>query len=274
MSGASTLAPDLEPGAAPSKGRLLLVPNTLDLNETPVDIRDVLPDGVLRASAQLLHWVAEDARTTRAYLKRVAQVYPLARPIQQIHIAELPRPAKGKGPRDPDTAVLGRLLAPAMCGEDLGLISEAGLAGVADPGAALVACAHREGVPVLALAGPSSITLALAASGLEGQRFCFVGYLPQEAQARISRIRELEAQSRRLGQTQIAIETPYRNRALLQTLLSTLSPDTRLSVSVGLTLEHGFSHTHTVSAWRSSPERAQAVLSAPSPAVFVFLAHG
>jgi 16S rRNA (cytidine1402-2'-O)-methyltransferase len=220
-------------------GRLLLVPNTLDLGAAagapPVDA--VLAAGVLAQAAKLTHWVAESAKTTRAFLTRVAGVTPLALPLQAIDIQELPRPAKGRPSGLPD---LAPLLAPALQGHDVGLLSEAGLPAVADPGAALVAAAHRTGVVVLPLAGPSAITLALAASGLNGQSFAFVGYLPVEAAARTARVRELEAKSRRERCTQIAIETPYRNAALFGALIESLQPTTQLAVACGLTLAGGW----------------------------------
>jgi 16S rRNA (cytidine1402-2'-O)-methyltransferase len=183
------------------------------------------------------HWVAENAKTTRAFLKRVDAVVPLARPLQAIQIAELPHPQKGS--RAAPTPLMETLLAPALHGEDLGLISEAGLPAVADPGAALVQAAHAHKLAVVALAGPSSLMLALAASGLNGQSFAFVGYLPVDGGERASRIRELETLSRRTAQTQIVIETPYRNEVVLTGLLAALQPTTRLSVSCGLTLPHG-----------------------------------
>ncbi|HEY6135133.1 MAG TPA: SAM-dependent methyltransferase, partial [Rubrivivax sp.] len=206
-------------------GSLWLVPNTLDLGAPEVDIREVLPEGVLRRAASLAHWVAEDARTTRAFLKRVGAVIPLAQSIQATDIRELPRPRKG-APDSVDRAAWRALLQPALDGHDIGLISEAGLPAVADPGAALVAAAHEAGVPVRPLAGASALLLALAASGLNGQSFAFVGYLPQEPGPRLERIRELESLSRRLRQTQLMIETPYRNAALLAALLAGLSEST------------------------------------------------
>jgi 16S rRNA (cytidine1402-2'-O)-methyltransferase len=249
--------------AAP--GRLLLVPNTLDLGSEGVDIRQVLPLGVLQRAAALTHWVAENAKTTRAFLKRVDAVAPLAQPLQSLTIAELPRPRKGAPAAPADDRELRLLLQPALAGDDVGLISEAGLPAVADPGAALVACAHELGIAVLPLSGPSSLVMALAASGLNGQSFSFVGYLPVEAAQRAARLRELEALSRRLGQTQLMIETPYRNPALLDALLATLMPATRLSISCGLTLDDGWSLTRTIAQWRQSPpqmpERVPAVFS-------------
>lgn len=252
------------------RGTLFLVPNTLDFGIGSADgaapIDEVLPLGVLRTAARLGHWVAENARSTRAFLKRVDAVVPLERPLQQIEIVELPRPPKGGKPGAlPD---LKPLLAPLRAGADLGLISEAGLPAVADPGAALVQAAHAEQLPVVALPGPSSLLLALAASGLNGQSFAFVGYLPVEPAARATRIRELEALSRRSQQTQLLIETPYRNPAMLDALLAHLQPTTRLSVSCGLTVPGGFSRSDMVAAWREPPT----ALPADRPAVFGFLA--
>lgn len=248
-------------------GTLWLVPNTLDLGAGTVDIRDVIPDGVLRRAASLAHWVAEDARTTRAFLKRVDAVTPLAQTLQATDIRELPRPRKGSG-EVPDQAAWRALLKPALEGHDVGLISEAGLPAVADPGAALVAAAHVLGVPVRTLAGASSLLLALAASGLNGQAFAFVGYVPQEPAARVARLRELETLSRRWQQTQLMIETPYRNAALFDALVATLSGETRLSVCCGLTLASESTRTLSVSQWRSQAVRAENGL----PTVFGLLA--
>ena len=251
-----------------ARGSLILVPNTLDFGiagESP-DIRDVLPASVLRTAARLHHWVAENAKTTRAFLKRVDAVVPLAQPLQAHHIAELPRPQKGA--RDAPAVDLSFLLAPTQQGHDIGLISEAGLPAVADPGAALVQAAHAAGVAVVALPGPSSLLLALAASGLNGQSFAFVGYLPVEPAARGARIRELEALSRRANQTQLMIETPYRNDALLGALLTHLQPASRVSVSCGLTMLDAFTRTDAVQAWKARP----LTLPADVPAVFALLA--
>ena len=248
-------------------GQLILVPNTLDLGADAVDLQEVLPLGVIRRAAMLAFWAAEDVRSARAFLKRVAAVVPLAQPLQALQIRELPRPRKGS--REPVPAAEWRaLLQPALEGHDLGLISEAGLPAVADPGAALVEAAHAAGVPVLPLAGASSLLLALAASGLNGQSFAFVGYLPQDAPARATRLRELEALSRRLQQTQLFIETPYRNGTLLDSMLATLAPATKLSVSCGLTLAGGWTRSDTIAGWRAQPR----ALPERVPAVFSLLA--
>ncbi|MDE2400873.1 MAG: SAM-dependent methyltransferase [Burkholderiales bacterium] len=271
----------------PPLGRLLLIPNTLDFGcidpnaaETS-DLREVLPMGALNAAARLQHWVCENAKTTRAFLKRVDALVPLAVPLQALDIQVLPRPNKGgektankthkkpsdKPAPDPD-ADINALLAPALAGHDIGLMSEAGMPGVADPGAALVLAAHRLGVVVVPISGPSSLLLALAASGLNGQSFAFVGYLPVDAIQRGDRIRELDQISRRTRQTQLVIETPYRNAALCSGLLQHLHADTWLSVSCGLTLPQGWSRTLRVAQWR------QQGLTLPDniPAVFSWLA--
>ena len=254
-------------------GRLLLVPAPLDFGCAGAvpDLDAVLPLGVIRQAALIGHWAVENAKTARAFLKRVDALVPLAQPLQALAIAELPRAPKGgaakAGAADGADRAWSDLLAPALAGHDVGLLSEAGLPAVADPGARLVQAAHRLGIAVVPLAGPSALLLALAASGLNGQSFAFVGYLPIEPERRGQRIRELEALSRRERQTQLIIETPYRNPALLGALLAHLRPSTRLSVSCGLTLVAGWTRSDTVAGW----SRAAAALPADVPAVFALL---
>jgi 16S rRNA (cytidine1402-2'-O)-methyltransferase len=261
-------------------GRLLLMPNALDLGAEEVPLTDVLAGGVIAQAGKLLHWVVEDARSARAFLNRVNKVTPLAQPLQQTLISELPRapkgpqraipgkPAKGSGPARPEVATASPwelLLLPATTGADIGLLSEAGLPGVADPGALLVAAAHDLGIPVIALSGPSSITLAIAASGLNGQSFVFHGYLQTDVNPRRARLRELEATSKRLQQTQVFIETPYRNAVMLEAALEVLQPATRLAISCGLTLPDGWSLCKTAAQWKAEkielPDRVPAVFS-------------
>ncbi|MBL8278872.1 MAG: SAM-dependent methyltransferase [Pelomonas sp.] len=250
-------------------GRLILMPNTLDFGvDDSLDLREVLPQRVIEQAARLGHWAAENAKTTRALLKRVDAVSPLAQPLQALQIAELPRPPKGGKPAADDSPAWRALLAPALAGHDVGLMSEAGLPAVADPGARLVALAHEAGIEVVPLSGPSSLLLALAASGLNGQSFAFVGYLPVDAAARGARIRELEQLSAKAQQTQLLIETPYRNEAMRQALVGALKATTRLSISVGLTLPGGWTRTATVADWK---RRADA-LPDRIPAVFALLA--
>jgi len=259
-----------------TRGRLFLVPNTLDfgMDGQEVDLREVLPDAVLARAAAITHWAAENAKTTRAFLKRVGAIHALAVPLQEQRIEELPRPPKGRAPAANAAAgaaaedkAWAALLQPALDGHDLGLISEAGMPAVADPGARLVAVAHAAGVEVVPLTGPSSLLMAVAASGLNGQSFAFVGYLPVDAAERATRIKSLEAASARDQQTQLMIETPYRNGALLQALLATLKPTTALSVSCGLSLKDAWTHTATVAQWRKAPK----ALADKVPAVFSIL---
>lgn len=257
----------------PTRGRLLLVPNTLDLGcvaegAAPPELGNVLPQAVLQTASRLTHWVAENAKTTRAFLKRVDAVVPLVTPLQQLDIRVLPRPPKGGGQAETPANAWQALLKPALDGHDVGLISEAGLPGVADPGAGLVLAAHRAGITVVPMSGPSSLVLALAASGLNGQSFAFVGYLPTDPAQRTKRIQELQQLSSRQRQTQLVIETPYRNTALAQSLLQSLNPETLLSISCGLTLADGWSQTHPVARWRDRGVR----LPDDIPAVFAWLA--
>lgn len=258
-------------------GTLWLVPTPLDFGTLDAagqapDLREVLPMGTLHTAARLTHWVVENAKTARAFLKRVHAVVPLAQPLQALHIVELPRPPKGGKGAAP--ALPPSLLEPALAGHDIGLMSEAGMPAVADPGAELVRRAHALGLTVTPLVGPSALLLALAASGMNGQSFAFVGYLPVEDTARAARIRELEGLSRRLGQTQLVIETPYRNAALLQALAQHLQPTTDLSVACGLTLGDGWNHTAPVAHWREGRGPASQRPPADQPTVFAFLNSG
>ncbi|OWQ87513.1 ribosomal RNA small subunit methyltransferase I [Roseateles aquatilis] len=259
-----------------SRGRLYLVPNTLDfgMDGQEVDLREILPDAVIARAASITHWAAENAKTTRAFLKRAGAIHPLAKALQEQDIQELPRPPKGRAPAANAAATAAteaqawaKLLQPALDGHDIGLISEAGMPAVADPGAQLVAAAHAAGIEVVPLVGPSSLLMAVAASGLNGQSFAFVGYLPVDAGARQTRLKDLEAWSAREQQTQLMIETPYRNGALLQALLTQLKPTTLLSVSCGLSLADAWTHSATVAQWRKAPK----ALPDKIPAVFALL---
>jgi 16S rRNA (cytidine1402-2'-O)-methyltransferase len=224
------------------KGTLYLVPTPLDFGCTDqplAAIQQLLPGATLAVASQLSHWITENAKSTRAFLKRVEASHGLATSLQTQHISELPRAAHKKGDHAPDAALdaaARALLAPAVAGHAIGLVSEAGMPAIADPGSSVVRAAHTLGVPVVPLSGPVSLMLALAASGLNGQNFAFVGYAPQEATERARRLRELETLALATGQTQILIETPYRNAALLQALVQTLQPNTRVAASFGLGL--------------------------------------
>jgi 16S rRNA (cytidine1402-2'-O)-methyltransferase len=243
-------------------GSLLLVPNALDFGAPePMPLAAALPQAVIQRAASLRHWVVEDAKSARAFLNRVAALAPLAVPLQAMDIRPLPRAGAAPAP-----AELDALLQPALHGQDVGVLSEAGLAAVADPGGALVARAHALRIAVDPLPGSSSLMLALAASGLNGQHFAFVGYLPVKDDARAARIRELDTWSRNSAQTQVAIETPYRNAALVRALLQHLAPTTRLCIACALGWPQGWCRMQTVSQWRGAPPEVGERL----PAVFLF----
>ncbi|MDD5324217.1 MAG: SAM-dependent methyltransferase [Polaromonas sp.] len=233
-----------------TKGKLYLVPAPLDFGcDSRSPLQDVMPWQTLQVAARLSCWICENSKSTRAYLKRVDELQPLTHPLRSLQIQELPREVHKKGDHTGNFDARP-LLVPATQGCDMGLVSEAGMPAIADPGSSVVRAAHDLGVQVIPLTGPMSLMLALAASGLNGQNFAFVGYLPQEASDRIQRIRELESLALRTGQTQLFIETPYRNATLLQALLKALQGTTRLALSSGLTMDRGWSRSAHVSAWR------------------------
>lgn len=233
-----------------TKGKLYLVPAPLDFGcDTQAPLQDVMPLGTLQIAARLSCWICENAKSTRAYLKRINELQPLANPVQMLQIQELPREVHKKGDHTGNFDARP-LLALALEGRDMGLVSEAGMPAIADPGSSVVRAAHDLGLQVVPLTGPMSLMLALAASGLNGQNFAFVGYLPQESSGRAQRIRELESLALKTGQTQLFIETPYRNAALLQGLLQTLQGNTRLALGCGLTMNQGVSRSALVSNWK------------------------
>jgi 16S rRNA (cytidine1402-2'-O)-methyltransferase len=216
-------------------GALYLVPTLLG----PGSLQAGLPGGVQETTRRLDGFIAENAKSARQFLKSVG--YPL--PLAQVPIAEL-------NEHTPSDALSG-LLAPVRAGKLIGVLSEAGCPGVADPGAALVLRAHREGLRVVPLVGPSAPLLALMASGLNGQQFCFHGYLPVEREACAKALRTLETESAIGQRTQIFIEAPYRNNRLLQTLLDTCRDDTLLCLATDLTLPAEQVATRSVQQWRS-----------------------
>ncbi len=245
-------------------GTLYLVPTPLDSGSSDNPIQEHLPTQTLRVAAQLQHWISENAKTTRAFLKRVDAVIALATPIQNQHIQELPRAVHKTGDHRSDFDA-SPLLQAAMLGMDIGLVSEAGMPAIADPGSSVVRAAHRLGIPVVPLVGPVSLLLALAASGLNGQSFAFVGYVPTQAAERNQKIKELESLARRTGQSQIIIETPYRNGALLQALLQTLQASTRLATASGITTPQALYRSAEVHHWRAQGW----TLDNQAPTVFV-----
>lgn len=253
------------PLATTPPGRLFLVPAPLDFGcDVQAPLQNVMPLGTLELAAGLEHWVCENAKSARAYLKRINEVTPLAHTLQTLQIQELPREVHKKGDHTGNFDAKF-LLAAAMQGHDMGLLSEAGMPAVADPGSSVVRAAHDLGIQVRPLVGPVSLLLTLAASGLNGQNFAFVGYLPQEAGERVARIRELESLALKTGQTQIFIETPYRNVAMHQSLLQTLQHNTRLAVCSGLTLDRASCLSDSVKNWK----RRSAPVNNATPAVFV-----
>ena len=247
--------------AAPTpkaRGTLYLVPTPLDFGcltdgHAPEPLTQWLPGETLSVASRLTHWITENAKSTRAFLKRVDSAQGIAAAVSEMHIAELPREAHKKGDHAKTASgdeAARALLAPALKGLDMGLVSEAGMPAIADPGSSVVRVAHALGLPVVALSGPMSLMLALAASGLNGQGFAFVGYVPQHAEERAKRLRELEALALKTGQTQILIETPYRNAALLQAMLQTLHANTRLALSCGIHLPQHTARSATVATWK------------------------
>ena len=234
-------------------GALWLLP--VALGDAPW--QDYLPAATRDTACRLTLFVAENAKTARAELKRIG--HPI--PLRELAIEQLPA--------TPTAADIERLLAPLHEGHDIGLMSEAGCPAVADPGALLVRRAHELGITIKPLVGPSSLLLALMASGLDGQRFAFHGYLPAREPERSSRIMELEKESARLQQTQIFIETPYRNFALFNALLLTCRPKTRLCLATDLTLASEQITTRRIADWKTaSPPNLD-----KRPTVFLLLAE-
>lgn len=245
-------------------GRLFLVPAPLDFGcEETLALDTSIPLHTVRTAAGISHWVCENAKSTRAYLKRIDAIVTLALPLQAQTLTELPREVHKYGDHNGQFDAKP-LLDAATQGHDIGLISEAGMPAVADPGSSVVRAAHELGLKVVPLVGPVSILLALAASGLNGQNFAFVGYLPQESTERAQRIRDLESLALKTGQTQLFIETPYRNQAMLQALLKTLQNGTRLAISSGLTLSRSANQSLTIKQWK----QALAALDNSTPAIF------
>jgi 16S rRNA (cytidine1402-2'-O)-methyltransferase len=235
-----------------SYGTLYLIPVTLgDDCHVPV-----LPADVVNIARRLENFVVENEKTARRFLGSIKTL----RPVRELIMNTLNEHTQDKD--------IPTLLAPLLAGRDVGIMSEAGCPGIADPGAKLVALAHRRGIRVKPLVGPSSILLALIASGLDGQRFSFLGYLPAEKAARKQRLKEIEKHSAQANETQIFIETPYRNQHLFDDILANCQPQTFLCVASNLTLENEQIQTRTIAEWQK--------VAAPSlqkqPTVFLLLA--
>ena len=235
------------PRGAP--GRLYLVPNLLGV----VPPEAVLPQRTIEIARALSHFVVETPKIARQFLKTLGS----SRALQEIAIAEL-------NEHTPPQRVRA-LLEPALAGNDLGLLSDAGCPGVADPGALLVAAAHRAGVPVVPLVGPSAVLLALMASGMNGQAFAFHGYLPVKPAARAAALKTLDAAVARTAATQLFIETPYRNEAMVDAVLASCNPSLRFCAAVDLTLPNEQIVSRSVREWRKEPR----VALAGRPAMFL-----
>lgn len=248
-------------------GILYLIPNTLGaaLSATDNLLAPIIPDEVQKITARLDYFIAENAKTARAHLKLVARNHPLAIALQEIRIDELNI--------NTEPAALPALLAPLLAGRDAGLISEAGVPAVADPGANLVRLAHQHGIRVRPLVGPSSLLLAVMASGLNGQSFAFNGYLPIDGAQRMKRIKALEDRSRQERQTQLFIETPYRNLGLLEALTTTCTPSTLICVATDLTTEAETIRTQTAAHWKRDLSTAKTPDFHKKPTVFLILAE-
>lgn len=219
-----------------SLGTLYLIPVTLGDDA----IGKALPPDVVAIAQRLETFVVENEKTARRFL---GAIKPL-KPVRELTLLTLNEHTTEKE--------LPALLAPLLAGQDMGLMSEAGCPGIADPGAKLAALAHKKGIRVAPLVGPSSILLALMASGLDGQRFTFHGYLPSEKTARVQRLRELEQTSRKQRETQIFIETPYRNQYLLEDILATCQGETRLCVARNISLETELIASRRIAEWKSA----------------------
>jgi len=215
-------------------GTLYLVPVLLG----STDASAVLPEHTIRIAGALSCYIAENAKSARFFLKQI----PLSRTLQEIEVLEMD---KHSGKID-FNFYFERL----RSGTDTGLVSEAGMPGIADPGSAFVMQAHKEGIKVVPLTGPSSLLLALAASGMNGQGFIFHGYLPKEKEDRSAKIKSLEKNAAHFRQTQIFIETPYRNQVLLTDLLQNCNPGTLLCIAADISLPTEFIHTTSISDWR------------------------
>ena len=234
-----------------SKGKLYLIPSPLGDN----DPQEVIPQPVLESLQRFRTFVVEEVRTARRYLSRAG----LKGKIGELEFHELNEHT--------DAAVIEGYLTLFDDGNDVALISEAGLPAVADPGAQLVALAHSHGIEVVPAVGPSSLMLALMASGLNGQSFAFCGYIPAKTDERRSRLRTLEKVSAQLRQTQILIETPYRNDSLFADILSVCSPNTKVCVAANITMPDAYIKTRKVAQWKK-----EGLVIGKRPCVFLILA--
>lgn len=204
---------------------------------------EVLPESNRKIMDSLDYFIVENTRSARRFLSKAG----VARPIEELEFVEL-------NEHTTSASDVERMLKPILEGRSAGVISEAGVPGIADPGADIVALAHRNGIRVVPLVGPSSIVMVMMASGQNGQSFAFVGYLPIKEGERAQRIKQLERRAQQENQAQIFIEAPYRNLKLMDSLLKTLSPKMRLSVAADITSENEYIVTRTIEEWKRSPK--------------------
>jgi 16S rRNA (cytidine1402-2'-O)-methyltransferase len=249
-----------------TRGTLFLVPNTLGDDPRDVQLPYVLPNEVAKRASQLEFWIVENAKTARSFLKAVNTIYPLIKPLQEIKMVEWSGPQAKVDIKD--------LLTPLLLGNDLGLLSEAGLPAVADPGTEIVALAHRLKIPVKPLTGPSSLMLALMASGMNGQGFMFHGYLAIKPAERTQALKTIETQSKKNHTTQLWIETPYRNLGMLESCIEILQPNTQLCLATHLTLADELIVSQTISEWRKAwdSKSSQIKFLEKKPTVFLLQA--
>lgn len=217
-------------------GKLYLIPNTLGSQE----ISQSIPNEVAQIAVKLHHFIVEDLRTARRYLRQLDRQMDIDGSIF-FTLNKRTTPTQ-----------FSEYLKPLKAGHDVGIISEAGCPGVADPGAEVVKLAHEAGIQVVPLVGPSSILLALMASGMNGQSFAFVGYIPIKKEERLKTIKQLESRSRNENQSQIFIETPFRNNHLVDDILKTCSPQTQLCIACNLTTPDEYISTKTVAQWKGN----------------------
>lgn len=230
------------------KGKLYLIPTTLGDNE-PLE---VMPISVKATVEQLTHFIVENEKTARRFIKKITPLKP--QPSLQLKLID----------KYVDPVEVNTYLDVCMEGESIGLLSEAGVPAVADPGSDVVRLAHKKGIRVIPLVGPSSILMAMMASGMNGQSFAFNGYLPIDKSERKREIKRLERLSREQNQTQIFIETPYRNHKMLDDLKAALSPGTSLCIAANITLPTEYIKTYTVAEWQNQKPELHKI-----PAIFI-----
>ncbi len=217
-------------------GKLFMIPVTLG----DENIKQVLPENVVSITQDIDTFVVENEKSARRFLSLIKT----KKPVRELQLYLLNEHSNEKD--------IPALIAPLLAGKDVGMLSEAGCPGIADPGALLAAAAHKKGIPVSPLLGPSSILLSLMASGLNGQRFTFLGYLPSEKNERVNKLKEIEKHSLKHNETQIFIETPYRNQHMLEDILGHCNPNTKLCLARNISFNSELIATKTVAEWKKS----------------------